>query len=213
VPNAATCVYLADDHPLFLEAIVAAVRERPELELVGVAMNGSDAAAGINALEPDVAVLDMRMPLMSGQEVLEATSANGTRTRFLFLSGHIEEELVYRALAGGASGYVSKDVDREALCDAMVAVARGEVVLSADVKESLASAIQERDFPERPLLTPRERVVLVLAAEGSSTREIAVRLGVAAPTVKTHLQSIFHKLAVSDRTSAVAAALRRGLLE
>ena len=205
-------VFVADDHPMFLEAMSNAIRERAGLELVGSAGNGPDAAAGIAASQPDVAVLDMRMRGLSGQEVLELAAERANGTRIVFLSAHTESELVYRALAGGAAGYLSKEVDRDAICDAIVAVARGEVVLSPDVQRRLVRAIRERDARERPMLTPRERAVLALAAEGYSTSEIAAQLNVASATVKTHLQSVYAKLDVPDRTSAVATAMRRGLL-
>jgi two-component system, NarL family, nitrate/nitrite response regulator NarL len=206
-------VYLADDHPMFLQALIDAIHDRPELDLVGSASSGQEAAAGITELAPDVAVVDMRLRGASGQEVMDVVAEQGSRTRFLFLSAHIESDLVYTALARGAAGYLSKEVDREAICDAVLAVARGETVLSPDVQRNLAGAIRHRDAPERPLLTPRELAVLSLVAEGLSTPQIAARLKVASATVKTHLQSIYHKLDVPDRTSAVAAAMRRGLLE
>jgi two-component system nitrate/nitrite response regulator NarL len=206
-------VYIADDHPMFLEAVVEAIQERPELEVVGSAGNGHDAAAGVLKLEPDVAVLDMRLRGLSGQEVLELAVERRSTTRFLFLSAHVESDVVFEALARGAAGYLSKEVDRDAICSAVVAVAEGETVLSLDVQRNLAGAIRQRNAGERPVLTPRERAVLSLAAEGLSTREIAVRLSVASATVKTHLQSIYTKLDVPDRTSAVASAMRRGMLE
>jgi two-component system nitrate/nitrite response regulator NarL len=205
-------VYVADDHPMFLEAVVAAVSERPELELVGSAGNGLDAVAGLRELHPDVALLDMRLRGLSGQEVLDLASAQ-RGTHFVFLSAYVDSELVYAALARGASGYLSKDMDRDTICDAIVSVAEGEIVLSPDVKRELAGAIRHRDGNERPPLTARERAVLALAADGHSTPEIARRLGVASATVKTHLQSIYHKLDAPDRTSAVAVAMRRGMLE
>jgi two-component system nitrate/nitrite response regulator NarL len=208
-----TRVFLADEHPLFLKAVVDVVRGRSELELVGSAINGPDAAVGLEALEPDVAVLDMRLRGMSGHEVLAQLARRGSRTRVLFLSAHVERDVVYAALAGGAAGYVSKEVDGEALCDAIFAVANGETVLSPDVQRELAQAIRHRDAHERSGLTPREHAVLELAAEGLSTREIATRLNLASATIKTHLQSIYHKLDAPDRASAVAAAIRRGLLE
>jgi two-component system, NarL family, nitrate/nitrite response regulator NarL len=206
-------VFVADDHPMFLEVLVEAIRERPDLELAGSATNGPDALAGIRDLAPEVALLDMRLPGLTGQEVLARAMAEGTSTRFVFLSAHVGSDLVYGALAGGAAGYLSKEIDRDAICDAIVAVAAGEIVLSSDVQGELAETIRHRDIHERPVLTPREKAVLLLAAEGLATREIATRLGVASATVKTHLQSIYQKLGVPDRTSAVAAAMRRGLLE
>jgi two-component system, NarL family, nitrate/nitrite response regulator NarL len=206
-------VYLADDHPLFLDAVVRVVRERPDLELVGAAGSGPDAVVGLRELEPDVALLDMRLRGLSGQEVLDITLAEGTRTRFVFLSAYVHSELVYAAVARGASGYLSKEMDGETICNALIAVAAGEIVLSPDVQRELAGAIRHRDVNDRPALTARERTVLALAADGHSTREIARRLGVATATVKTHLQSIYHKLDAPDRTSAVAVAMRRGMLE
>jgi two-component system nitrate/nitrite response regulator NarL len=206
-------VFVADDHPMFLQAVVGAIDEQPELELVGSATNGADAVTEALALEPDVVVLDMRLPGLSGHEVLALVTGRLPRTRVLFLSAHIGSDTVYAALAGGAAGYLSKEVDREEICAAIVAVAQGETVLSPEVQRELAGAIRRRDSHERPGLTPREQAILTLAADGLSTREIAARLSVGSATVKTHLQSIFHKLDVADRASAVAAAMRRGMLE
>jgi two-component system nitrate/nitrite response regulator NarL len=206
-------VYIADDHPMFLEAIVDALGARPEFDVVGASRNGREAATGVVDLEPDVALLDMRLRGFSGQQVLDLAVERGLRTRFLFLSAHVESDVVFAALASGAAGYLSKEVDRETICEAVVAVAGGETVLSPDVQRNLAGAIRERTAVERPVLTPREHAVLSLAAEGHSTREIAARLSVASATVKTHLQSIYNKLDVPDRTAAVASAIRRGMLD
>ena len=206
-------MYVAFDHPMYLQALVDAIREHPDLELAGEATTGPEALDGIRELAPDVAVLDMRLPALEGRQVLEQAASAGVRTRFLFLTSDMGSGLVYTALAAGAAGYLSKTVDRDAICDAIAAVAAGEVVLSPEAQSELAGAIREREAHERPPLTARERAVLSLCADGLSTREIATRLGVASPTVKAHLQSIYHKLDVPDRTSAVAAALRRGLLE
>jgi two-component system nitrate/nitrite response regulator NarL len=205
-------VYIADDHPMFLEAVVEAIGERPELEVVGSTTDGNTAAAAVLELEPDVAVLDMRLRGLSGQEILDRAIERRSTTRFLFLSAHVESDVIFDALARGAAGYLSKEVDRDAICSAVVAVAKGETVLSHDVQKRLARAIRDRGAGERAILTPRERAVLSLAAQGLSTRQIAARLGVASATVKTHLQGIFTKLDAPDRTSAVAAAMRRGLL-
>lgn len=206
-------MYVAFDHPMFMQALVDAVRQHPDLELAGAATTGPEALEGIRAAAPDVAVLDMQLPALDGREVLEHAAGDGLRTRFMFLTSDMGSGRVYAAVAAGASGYLSKTVDGDAICDAIAAVAAGAVVLSPEAQSTLAGAIREREAHERPALTARERAVLSLCAEGLSTREIAVRLGVASATVKAHLQSIYHKLDVPDRTSAVAAALRRGLLE
>jgi two-component system, NarL family, nitrate/nitrite response regulator NarL len=206
-------VYVAFDHPMFMQALVDAIRQHPDLELAGAATTGPEALEGIRAGAPDVAVLDMELPALDGREVLEHAAGDGLRTRFLFLTSDMGSGHVYAAVAAGASGYLSKTVDRDAICLAITAVAAGEVVLSPEAQSTLAGAIREREAHERPALTARERAVLSLCAEGLSTREIAIRLSVASGTVKAHLQSIYHKLDVPDRTSAVAAALRRGLLQ
>jgi two-component system nitrate/nitrite response regulator NarL len=203
-------VYVAFDHPMFMRALEDVVRERADLELAGAARTGPEALESILALAPDVVVLDTRLPALDGVHVLEEAANARLRTRFLFLTSEMGGDLVHAALAAGASGYLAHTADRDAICDAIVAVAAGEVVLSPEAQGSLAGAIRAH---ERPALTARERAVLALCADGLSTRDIAIRLGVASATVKTHLQSIYHKLDVQDRTSAVAAALRRGLLE
>src|SRR3954462_7314996 len=137
---------------MFLEAVVAAVRERPDLELVGSAGNGLDAVEGLRELQPDVALLDMRLGGGRGQEVLDIALTERTSTRVVFLSAYVDSELVYAALARGASGYLSKDMDGDTLCDAIVSVAAGEMVLSPDVQRELAGAIPPRDVNERPAL-------------------------------------------------------------
>ena len=206
-------VYLADDHPLFLEGIVRAVRERPELELVGFATNGEEALTGLRKLEPDVAVLDVRMSGLGGKEMLSAVTREGLATRVVLLSAYLADDLVYGALAAGAAGYLSKEMDRDAILDAVVATTRGEVVLSPEVQTGVVREIQRRESLARPRLTARELEILALAAQGRSTPQIAGGLHLSAATVKTHLQNVYEKLGVTDRTSAVAVALRRGLLE
>jgi two-component system nitrate/nitrite response regulator NarL len=210
--QACLSVFLADDHPLFLEGIAEAVAAREDLRLAGCAADGEQAARVICELWPDVALLDMRLPGLSGEQILRIVQDQAVPTRVVFLSAHVDCDLVYRVLAAGAAGYLSKSSDREEVCDAVVAAGRGEVVLSPEVQARIALAIQDRDGAAERGLTPRESTVLALAAEGCSTREIAARLGVASATVKTHLRSAYQKLDVRDRASAVAAAMRRGLL-
>lgn len=206
-------IYLADDHPLFLRGIVQEVKERPELELVGQATNGRQALADLKSLQPDVAVIDMRIPGLSGLELVAAARRDAIKTRIVVLSAHVESDLVYRAIAAGAAGYLSKGADRDAILDAVAAVARGEVVLAPEVHAGLAGEIRRREVVERPILTPREKEVLVLTADGLTAPEIADRLQLGVATVRSHLQNLYEKLGVSDRAAAVAAAMRAGLLE
>jgi two-component system nitrate/nitrite response regulator NarL len=207
-------VLVADDHPLFREGIERAVRERPDLELVGSATEGREALRLIRDLDPRVAVLDLRLPGLDGLQILNALTRDGVGARVLFLSASGDPELVYRAVQGGAAGYFRKEADRHAILDAIAAVARGQTVIDPQLQAGVFEQIRVRGTgEERPILTAREREVLTLMAEGLSGPQIADRLIVALPTVKTHQARLYEKLGVSERAAAVAEAMRRGLLE
>jgi two-component system nitrate/nitrite response regulator NarL len=206
-------VYLADDHPLFLSSIASAVRSRPSLELVGQALDGRRAFEEIHRLAPDVAIVDVRMAGMTGREIIAAATEAGIATRILVLSAYLEDDVVYETLAAGAAGYLSKEMDREEIMDAITTVARGDVIVAPGVQTGLARELRRRAALTRPQLSPRELEILSLAAEGKATAEIAAALHLSAATVKTHLQKIYDRLGVNDRTSAVVVALRRGLLD
>jgi two-component system nitrate/nitrite response regulator NarL len=207
-------VVVADDHPLFRDAIERAVRGRPELELVGAVADGRAALAAIRDLAPDVAVLDLRLPGLDGLQVAGAVTRDRLETRLLILSASGEPEVVYRALQLGAAGYFLKGAERDAILDAIAAIARGRTVLAPELHADVFAEIRLRGTREdRPVLTAREREVLALTAEGLSAPQIAERLIVALPTVKTHQARLYEKLGVSERAAAVAEAMRRGLLE
>jgi len=206
-------VLVADDHPVFREGLARAIRERPELELVGEAGDGRAALAAIAELEPDVAVLDVKMPELDGTEVVEALVRDGSRSRVVLLSAFHDSATVFRSLEAGAAGYLTKDASRAAICDAVTAVARGETVLSPEAQDGVAKEVRLRVKDQRPVLSAREREILVLTAEGMSAPDIAKRLYLSPTTVKTHLQHLYDKLGVSDRAAAVAAAMRHRLLE
>jgi two-component system nitrate/nitrite response regulator NarL len=150
---------------------------------------------------------------MTGTEVVAAATAEGLETRILILSAYAEDELVYETLAAGAAGYVSKELDRDEILDAVVTVAGGEAIVAPAVQTGLVRELQRRGALVRPQLSDRELEILSFVAQGMSTPEIAAELDVSAATIKTHLQRIYDRLGVSDRTSAVVAALRRGLLD
>jgi two-component system nitrate/nitrite response regulator NarL len=213
-PPARVRVVVADDHPLFREGIERAVRERSELELVGSTEDGREALRVIREQEPLVAVLDLRLPSLDGLQILNALTRDGVPTRVLFLSASGDPELVYRAVQGGAAGYFRKEADRQAILDAIMAVSRGRTVIDPELQAGVFDQIRARGTGEdRPILTVREREVLALMAEGLSGPQIADRLIVALPTVKTHQARLYEKLGVSERAAAVAEAMRRGLLE
>ena len=207
-------VLVADDHPLFREGVARAVRERPDLELVGEVGDGRAALAGIRELSPAVAVVDLRLPEVDGVGIANAVARDGLATRVLVLSAFTDPRLVYEAMSAGAAGFFSKDADREAVLDAVAAVARGESRVEPRLQSALFAEMRERSRnDERPLLTPREREVLGLMAEGLSAPAIGRKLYLATATVKSHQARIYEKLGVSDRAAAVAAAMRAGLLE
>jgi len=206
-------VYLADDHPMFLAGVAGAVGERAELDLVGQAINGTEALADLRQLRPAVAVLDVRMCGLSGMDLLAAVTRERLPVRVVLLSAYLDSGLIYEALAAGAAGYLSKDADRDTVIDAVVSAARGDIVVGAEAQTGLVEEIRQRERLGRPLLSPREREVLGLAADGRSTAEIASLLHLGTTTVKSHLQNVFEKLGVSDRTAAVAVALRKRLLD
>ena len=207
-------VLVADDHPIYREGIVRAVKERPDLELVGEAEDGRVALDEIKRAAPDVALLDIRMPGLEGPQVLNALQRDGIKTSVIFLSAFMEGELAYETVAAGARGYLSKESAREEICDAIVAVARGGTALAPEVQAGLAEQVQERERADRPpQLTPREFEVLQLISEGLSAPDIGKRIHLSPTTVKSHLHKLYEKLGVSDRAAAVAEAMRRGLIE
>jgi two-component system, NarL family, nitrate/nitrite response regulator NarL len=206
-------VYLADDHPVYLEGLKRAIKARPDLELVGDSENGRQALEDLKRDAPDVALLDMRMPELSGPQILDSVKRDGVATKIIFLSAFSEAELIYEAMAKGAMGYLSKLADPDTILDAVVAVHRGETVLSPDFQAGLVNELQRRETDTGPILTTREKEILALTAEGYSAPEIARNLHLSTATIKTHLHNLYEKLGVSDRASAVAVAMRRGLLD
>jgi two-component system nitrate/nitrite response regulator NarL len=209
-----TRVFLADDHPVYLRGLRRVIEAQTELSVVGEASDGRGAVAAIRDLRPDVAVLDIRMPGLSGVEVARALQQDPDATRVLLLSGSENVESLYVALAAGASGYLLKTMPAEDICTAIAAVARGEFVFSPELHAALALEIRNREADgAAPLLSTRELEVVGLTAAGGAAADIAAQLFLSVPTVRTHLQTAYQKLGVSDRAAAVAEALRRGLID
>jgi two-component system, NarL family, nitrate/nitrite response regulator NarL len=207
-------VLVADDHPIYREGIVRAIKERPDLDLVGEAGDGREALDELKRLAPTVAVLDIRMPIMDGTQVLSAIRRDGLETKVLFLSAFMEPELAYKTVAAGARGYLSKESSRQEVCEAIAEIARGGTALAAAAQAGLAQQIQERERTGGPpRLTEREQEVLQLVSEGLSAPDIGKRIHLSTTTVKSHLHSLYEKLGVSDRAAAVAEAMRRGMLD
>ena len=206
-------VLAADGQPLYRDALARAIRERPELELVGQACDGREALKAIGTGQPDVALIDHALAGLSDKQILNAVVRDGLRTRVVLIAAQPEPCEVYAALADGAAGYLTKDADARELCDAITAVARGKTVLASELQSAVAGEIRLRAPHDRPVMSDRERQTLTLIAEGLSAPQIGRTLHLSTATVKTHLQHIYEKLGVSERAAAVAEAMRRGLLE
>ncbi len=204
-------VYVADDHPVFREGLVRAVHARAEMELAGEAVDGRAALDAIQAEPPDVALVDLRLPVLDGIAIARAVVREGLATRVVILSAYDDAELVWAALEAGAVGYLTKDARREEITDGILAAARGETVLAPSLAGALAGEVRRR--AGTPVLTSREREALAGLARGLSAPAIARELVLSPATVKTHLQHLYEKLGVSDRAAAVAEAMRRGLIE
>jgi two-component system nitrate/nitrite response regulator NarL len=206
-------VIVADDHPLFRDGVVRAVKAWPELQLIAEAADGRTALALIRELVPTVAVVDLRLPELDGIAIAHAVTRDGLATRLLLLTAFADEVLVYRALEAGASGYVTKDATQEEIARAIHAVSQGMTQIAPDLAAGLARQIRSRSQNDAPVLSEREREVLELLCEGLSAPQIGERLVLGTSTIKSHLSHLYEKLEVSDRAAAVAVAMRRGLVE
>jgi two-component system nitrate/nitrite response regulator NarL len=206
-------VVVGDDHPMFREGVVRALVTSGEVDVVAEADDGTTALELIKTHQPDVALLDYRMPGMDGAQVAAAVRRDELSTRVLLVSAHDESAIVYHALAEGAAGFLPKESSRSEIVTAVLACAKGSDVISSELAAGLAGEIRRRAEPAAPALSVREREVLTLIADGLTIPAIASRLYLAPSTVKTHVQRLYEKLGVGDRAAAVAEAMRRRLLE
>lgn len=202
---------LADDHELLLDGLAAALADAPDITLVGRAPDGLAALRLLRDERPDVAVLDLHMPLRSGMDVLRAAAHEGLGARVILVTSFDDDASYREALAAGARGFLGKTAGVKRLIEAVRTVARGETYFESGIGERARGAgpSPQRGPRDNPL-TPREREILRLIATGLSNGEIAEQLGTAEGTVKNQTSSILMKLGVRDRTRAVLAALRDG---
>lgn len=206
-------VLIADDHPLFLFAMGHTVNTRAGLQLVGQAGTGREAIAAALETRPDLAVLDVEMPDLSGLDVLHAMQREGLDTRVLFVSARLDAEIAYALIEAGAAGLLDKSALPDEIGDALMRIANGETVLAPEVQSALMRAVRDRRERPATVLSPREAQVLRYLADGLSAPQIARELHLSPSTVKTHLQRLYGRLEVSDRAAAVAEGMRRGLIE
>jgi two-component system, NarL family, nitrate/nitrite response regulator NarL len=206
-------VVVVDDHPFFRDGVSRGLTQSGRVRVVGEAGDGATGLDVIRREQPDVAVVDYQMPGMTGVDVAHAVARDGLATKVLLLSAVTDGPIVFRALEEGASGYLSKDADRDEIVGAVTRVAKGETVVPPQLAAGLAGEIRMRSRSDAPVLSERERQVLNGFARGLSIPQLAAELFIGASTVKTHTQRLYEKLGVSDRAAAVAEAMRRGLLE
>jgi len=202
-------VLIVDDHPVVRDGLRGILTSDPEFDVVGEAADGAEALAGARAAEPDVILMDLRMPGVGGVAAIRSLAEVDIPARVLVLTTYASDSDVVPALEAGATGYLLKDAPREELVRAIRAAARGEAVLAPSVASRLVSQLRA---PEQATLSDRELEVLRLVAQGETNRGVAARLFISEATVKTHLLHIYTKLDVNDRAAAVGAAYERGLI-
>lgn len=203
-------VLVADRQPLYRDALVRAMERERGIELAHATDRIADLGHALERHRPDVVIADR--DLVNG-DVVELVEQLAGDARLLLMAGEVTPNDVYRALEGGAAGYVSKDSDADAVCEAVQAVARGETRLDRATQTVVAGEIRLRGRDERPQLSPREQEILTLIAGGLTAPLVAARLHISTATVKTHLLHLYEKLGVAERAAAVAEGMRLGLLE
>ena len=210
-------VLLADDHTLFRKGIRTLLEQMPDIEVVGEAAGGQEAVERARELVPDVILMDIKMPVISGIEATRAIVQENPHIGVILVTMFDDPESVFSGMRAGARGYVLKEAEPDELRRAIQAASRGEVLLAPLIASKLLDQFGREPKPQAAgvpyeELTQRELQVLQLAAEGLSNKEIAARLVISEKTVKNHTANIFAKLQVNDRTQAVLYALRKGLV-
>ncbi|PSN07414.1 DNA-binding response regulator [filamentous cyanobacterium CCT1] len=198
-------VLIADDHPALREGLSALLERQADLQVVAMAADGQAAVAQMRAHQPDVILMDLRMPRLEGADAVAMICSEWPEARIIILTTYDGDEDIYRALRAGAKGYLLKDAPCEELFTAIRQVHRGQRYIMSQVAQKLTDRFQRSE------LTDRELEVLQLLVQGNTNRDISEALCVAEGTVKFHIRNILDKLGAGDRTQAVTIALKRGL--
>jgi len=210
-----TTIVLADDHPIVRRGLRTLLEAEPDFEVVGEAGDGIEAVRLTERLKPDVVVVDLMMPGMTGLEVTRQVASRVPHTQIIVLSMYDSDAYVREAVRGGAGGYVLKEASPSDLVSAVRAVANGQRYLSPALSQRAVEAYVERAraaSPTHETLSNREREVLKLAAEGRTSPEIAERLNLSPRTVETHRASLLRKLGLRGQTDLIRYAIRQGIL-
>ncbi|MCB0121479.1 MAG: response regulator transcription factor [Caldilineaceae bacterium] len=211
-------VLIADDHEVVRDGLRLLLETEDDFQVIGEAADGAAAVQLTGELQPQVVLMDLRMPGMDGLTAIDQIRARWPLVALVILTTYNEDDLMMRGLRTGACGYLLKDTNRQTLFATLRAAARGDVLLKPDV---LARVLDQRQNPDAgpgkaveqgPTLTEREQEVLVAVARGERSKEIAVQLQISERTVKAHLASIYNKLGVDSRAAAIAQAAQHGLL-
>ncbi len=199
-------IMVVDDHPLMRIGIASIINARTDMMVVAQTGTGEEAVTLFSQHKPDVTLMDLRLPGMSGVDAIRSIRATQSRARFVVLTTYEGDADIHQALEAGAQGYLIKGMPYQTLVDAVHRVHRGGRFLPPPVARALASRLPDSD------LSAREQEVLCLLASGKSNKDIATLLGITEATVKCHVSAILLRLDVSDRTEAVVTALQRGLV-
>jgi len=213
-------IFLVDDHNLFRSGVKALLARQPDFEVVGEAADGLEGLKRVRETRPDVVLLDLNMPGISGRETVKMLMEEMPQTRVLMLTVSEDEEDLMDTLRSGARGYLLKNIDAEYLVDAIRRAAGGEAVMSPQMTGKLVQGLQSgvlagaqaaEEAGEK--ISPREREILALLARGASNKEMARELRVAESTVKIHIQNILRKLDLSSRVQAAVYAVEHGIVK
>jgi len=215
-------IIIVDDHPLFLQGVVDALSLESDMRVIGQASSGEGALNIIRSLRPDIAVLDVNIPGMNGQQVTHQVAQEKLATRIILMTGYDDREQIIHAALAGAKGYCAKDIEPKDLSQAIREVANGKYAIDGKIftrreldrwlEEQIEGSIRTYSEPGSPFhpLSKREMEVLSCVVRGMSNKEIASLLGISHQTVKNHITSILRKFSVEDRTQAVVYALKHG---
>ncbi|MFB2895834.1 response regulator [Aerosakkonemataceae cyanobacterium BLCC-F50] len=198
-------VLVVDDHPVVRQGLIGILEEAPDIVIVGQGRNGHEAIAVFEQQQPDVTLMDLRMPEMGGVQAITVICKEFPNARIIVLTTYDSDEEIYQGLRAGAKGYLLKDSEPEELLTAIRTVTRGQQYIPSNVAAKL---VQRMIAPE---LSDRELEVLQLIVQGMSNQEISTALNISESTVKTHINRILSKLNVKDRTQAAIIALKRGI--
>jgi len=208
-------VMIADDHPVVREGLSAMLSREEDIHVVGEAENGVQAVSKARELQPDLVLMDLRMPELDGVEAMRQIRAHNPNIKFIVLTTYDNDEYIFRGIEAGARAYLLKDAPRQELFKAIRGVYKGESLIqpavAGKVLDRFAQLSRQTQVPDA--LSERELEVIKLMARGSANKEIAAELFISESTVKSHIASIFQKLGVGDRTEAVTQALQKGLIK